>query len=120
MALERTFSIVKPDAVARDLIGAIYSRFEGNGLRIIAARMVHLTTEQAKGFYAEHEGKGFFDDLVGYMTSGPVMIQVLEGEGAIAKNRKGIRYPELLAFIGAATEQRLADIETRLTALENA
>jgi nucleoside-diphosphate kinase len=88
MALERTFSIVKPDAVARDLIGAIYSRFESNGLRIVAARMMHLTTDQAKGFYAEHEGKGFFDDLVSYMTSGPVMIQVLEGEGAIAKNRE--------------------------------
>jgi nucleoside-diphosphate kinase len=88
MALERTFSIVKPDAVARDLIGAIYSRFEGNGLRIVAAKMIHLTAEQARGFYAEHEGKGFFADLVSYMTSGPVMVQVLEGEGAIAKNRE--------------------------------
>ena len=88
MALERTFSIVKPDAVARDLIGAIYSRFEGNGLRIVAAKMIHLTADQAKGFYAEHDGKGFFDDLVSYMTSGPVVVQVLEGEGAIAKNRE--------------------------------
>lgn len=88
MALERTFSIVKPDAVARNLIGAIYSRFEQNGLQIVAAKMIRMTTEQAKGFYAEHEGKGFFNDLVAYMTSGPVVVQVLEGEGAIAKNRE--------------------------------
>lgn len=88
MALERTFSIVKPDAVARNLIGAIYSRFEQNGLQIVAARMIRLTREQARGFYAEHEGKGFFDDLVSYMTSGPVVVQVLEGDGAIAKNRE--------------------------------
>jgi len=88
MALERTFSIVKPDAVARNLIGEIYSRFEHNGLQILAARMIRLTQDQARGFYAEHEGKGFFDDLVSYMTSGPVVVQVLEGEGAIAKNRE--------------------------------
>jgi nucleoside-diphosphate kinase len=88
MAVERTFSIVKPDAVARNLIGAIYSRFESNGLAIVAAKMLRLSEAQAKGFYAEHEGKGFFADLVSYMTSGPVMIQVLEGEGAIAKNRE--------------------------------
>ena len=88
MALERTFSIVKPDAVARDLIGEIYSRFEKNGLRIVAARMLHLTAEQARGFYAEHEGKPFYDDLVAYMTSGPVVIQVLEGDSAIARNRE--------------------------------
>ena len=88
MAVERTFSIVKPDAVARNLIGAIYSRFESNGLAIVAAKMLRLSEAQAKGFYAEHEGKGFFADLVNYMTSGPVMIQVLEGEGAIAKNRE--------------------------------
>lgn len=88
MALERTFSIVKPDAVARNLIGAIYSRFEQNGLQVIAARMIRMTQEQAQGFYAEHEGKPFFNDLVSYMTSGPVVVQVLEGEGAIARNRE--------------------------------
>ena len=88
MALERTFSIVKPDAVARNLIGEIYCRFEKNGLQIVAARMTRLTQDQARGFYAEHEGKGFFDVLVSYMTSGPVVVQVLEGEGAIAKNRE--------------------------------
>jgi nucleoside-diphosphate kinase len=88
MAVERTFSIVKPDAVERNLIGAIYSRFENNGLQVVAARMLRLTQAQAKGFYAEHEGKGFFADLVSYMTSGPVMIQVLEGQNAIAKNRE--------------------------------
>lgn len=88
MAQERTFSIVKPDAVARNLIGEIYSRFEKNGLRIVAARMLRMTRQQAEGFYGEHRGKPFFDDLVAYMTSGPVMIQVLEGEGAIALNRK--------------------------------
>lgn len=88
MAQERTFSIVKPDAVARNLIGEIYSRFEKNGLRIVAARMLSLSRDQAEGFYAEHKGKGFFDDLVAYMTSGPVMVQVLEGEGAIALNRR--------------------------------
>ncbi len=88
MAQERTFSIVKPDAVARNLIGEIYSRFEKNGLRIVAARMLKLSRDQAEGFYAEHKGKGFFDDLVAYMTSGPVMVQVLEGEGAIALNRQ--------------------------------
>ncbi len=88
MAVERTFSIIKPDAVARNLIGEIISRFENNGLRIVAARMVRLTEEQARGFYAEHEGKGFFKDLVAYMTSGPVVVQVLEGDDAIAANRK--------------------------------
>ncbi|MEZ5558308.1 MAG: nucleoside-diphosphate kinase [Pseudomonadales bacterium] len=88
MAQERTFSIVKPDAVARNLIGQIYSRFEGNGLRIVAARMLRMSREQAEGFYAEHKGKPFFNDLVAYMTSGPVMVQVLEGEDAIAQNRR--------------------------------
>lgn len=88
MAQERTFSIVKPDAVARNLIGEIYSRFEKNGLRIIAARMLRMSREQAEGFYGEHRGKPFFDDLVAYMTSGPVMVQVLEGDDAIAQNRK--------------------------------
>lgn len=88
MAQERTFSIVKPDAVARNLIGEIYSRFEKNGLRVVAAKMLRLSREQAEGFYAEHKGKGFFDDLVAYMTSGPVVVQVLEGEDAITLNRQ--------------------------------
>ena len=88
MAVERTFSIVKPDAVARNLIGEIYSRFEKGGLRIVAAKMLRLTEEQAAGFYAEHDGKPFFADLCSYMRSGPVMVQVLEGEDAIALNRK--------------------------------
>ncbi|MEM1433445.1 MAG: nucleoside-diphosphate kinase [Pseudomonadota bacterium] len=84
---ERTFSIIKPDAVARNLIGKIYDRFESNGLAIVAARMARLTREQAEGFYAEHKERPFFNDLVAYMTSGPVVLQVLEGEGAIQKNR---------------------------------
>jgi nucleoside-diphosphate kinase len=88
MGLERTLSIVKPDAVARNIIGEIYSRYEKGGLTIIAARMLRLTVEQAGGFYAEHEGKPFFDDLVAYMTSGPVVVQVLEGDDAIARNRE--------------------------------
>lgn len=88
MTVERTFSIVKPDAVARNLIGEIYTRFEKAGLAIVAARMLRLTREQAQGFYGEHEGKPFFEDLVSYMTSGPVMVQVLEGEDAVAENRR--------------------------------
>lgn len=88
MAVERTLSIIKPDAVAKNVIGEIYSRFEKAGLRIVAAKMVHLTQAQAEGFYAEHKERGFFADLVAFMTSGPVMIQVLEGENAIAKNRE--------------------------------
>ena len=88
MAVERTLSIVKPDAVAKNLIGEIYSRFEKNGLRIIAARMMQLTTQQAEGFYAVHKERPFYRDLVKFMTSGPVMVQVLEGENAIAKNRE--------------------------------
>ncbi len=88
MAVERTFSMVKPDAVARNIIGEIYKRFETNGLLIVAAKMLRLTPAQAQGFYAEHEGKSFFDDLVAYMTSGPVVLQVLEGENAIAVNRE--------------------------------
>lgn len=88
MGLERTFSIVKPDAVKRNLIGEIYHRIEQAGLSIIAAKMVHLTDEQAKGFYAEHEGKPFFNDLRDFMTSGPIMVQVLEGEDAIARYRE--------------------------------
>ncbi|WP_407332359.1 nucleoside-diphosphate kinase [Enterovibrio sp. 27052020O] len=88
MTIERTFSIVKPDAVERNLIGAIYQRVEAAGLRVIAAKMLHLNKEKAQGFYAEHEGKPFFDDLVEFMTSGPVMVQVLEGENAIANYRE--------------------------------
>jgi nucleoside-diphosphate kinase len=88
MALERTFSIVKPDGVQKNLIGQVYSRFEKAGLKIIAARMVHLTQAQAEGFYAVHRERGFFKDLVKYMTSGPVIAQVLEGENAVAKHRE--------------------------------
>ena len=88
MGVERTLSIVKPDAVARNIIGEIYSRFEKNGMTIVAAKMMRLTEDQAKGFYAEHDGKPFYGDLVAYMTSGPVVVQVLEGENAIAKNRE--------------------------------
>ncbi len=88
MALERTLSIVKPDGVARNLIGDVYRRFEVAGLRIIAARMLHLTRSQAEGFYAVHRERPFFRDLCAYMTSGPVMVQVLEGESAVAKNRE--------------------------------
>ncbi|MEX0430843.1 nucleoside-diphosphate kinase [Spiribacter insolitus] len=88
MAVERTLSIVKPDAVAGNHIGEIYSRFETAGLRIIAARMLHLSQEQAEGFYAVHRERPFFRDLVKFMTSGPVMVQVLEGEHAIRKNRE--------------------------------
>ncbi|KAB0304488.1 nucleoside-diphosphate kinase [Vibrio fortis] len=88
MALERTFSIVKPDAVKRNLIGEIYHRIEKAGLQIVAAKMVHLTEEQASGFYAEHEGKEFFPALKEFMTSGPIMVQVLEGEDAICRYRE--------------------------------
>ena len=87
MALERTLSIIKPDAVAKNVIGEIYARFEKAGLKVIAARMAHLSRNDAEGFYAVHKGRPFFKDLVEFMISGPVMIQVLEGEGAIAKNR---------------------------------
>jgi nucleoside-diphosphate kinase len=88
MALERTFSIVKPDGVQKNLIGAVYSRFEKAGLQVVAARMVHLTQRQAEGFYAVHRERPFFKDLVKYMTSGPVVVQVLEGDNAVAKNRE--------------------------------
>ncbi len=88
MAVERTISIIKPDAVAKNVIGEIYSRFEKAGLKIVAARMMHLSKEQAEGFYAVHKERPFFNDLVSFMTSGPVMVQVLEGEDAIAKNRE--------------------------------
>jgi len=87
MSNERTLSIIKPDAVAKNVIGEIYSRFEKGGLKIVAAKMMHLTQEQAEGFYAEHKERPFFNDLVAFMTSGPVVVQVLEGEGAILKNR---------------------------------
>ncbi len=87
MAKERTCSIIKPDAVAKNVIGEIYSRFEKAGLQIIAAKMLHLSKEQAEGFYAVHKDRPFFNDLVSFMTSGPVVVQVLEGEEAIKKNR---------------------------------
>ncbi len=88
MALERTFSIVKPDGVARNLIGEVYRRFEAAGLKIIAAKLVHLSRAEAEGFYAVHKARPFFNDLVKYMISGPVMLQVLEGENAVLKNRE--------------------------------
>jgi len=88
MAVEQTLSIIKPDGVQKNLIGEIYSRFEKAGLEIVAARMMHLTKEQAEGFYAVHKERPFFNDLVSYMTSGPVMVQALRGENAIAENRE--------------------------------
>ena len=88
MAVEQTLSIIKPDGVQKNLIGEIYSRFENAGLEILAARMMHLTTDQAQGFYAVHKERPFFNDLVSYMMSGPVMVQALQGEDAIAKNRE--------------------------------
>ncbi len=87
MSLERTLSIIKPDAVAKNVIGQIYARFEAAGLKIAAAKMIHLSREQAQAFYAVHKARPFFKDLVDFMISGPVMIQVLEGDNAIAKNR---------------------------------
>lgn len=102
MAIERTLSIIKPDAVARNLIGAIYSRFENSGLRIVAARMTRLSRREAEGFYAVHHGRPFFTKLVNFMSSGPVMVQVLEGENAIQKNR------ELMG----ATDPRVAELGT--------
>jgi nucleoside-diphosphate kinase len=87
MAVERTLSIVKPDGVQKNVIGEVYRRFEQAGLRIVAARMMRLTPTEAEGFYAVHRERPFFRDLVTYMTSGPVVVQVLEGEGAVAKNR---------------------------------
>jgi len=88
MAVERTLSIIKPDAVGKNVIGEIMTRFEKAGLQIVAAKMVKLDDEKAGGFYAEHKERPFFGDLVGFMTSGPVVVQVLEGENAIAKNRE--------------------------------
>lgn len=87
MTLERTFSIIKPNAVANNDIGAIYTRFERAGFKIIASKMLRLTHEQAEGFYAEHKGRPFFDGLVEFMTSGPIMVQVLEAENAVQRNR---------------------------------
>ena len=88
MAIERTLSIIKPDAVSKNIIGKIISRFEDNGLCIVAGKLIQLDDEMASGFYAEHEGRPFFEDLKKFMTSGPVFVQVLEGEGAIQKNRE--------------------------------
>jgi nucleoside-diphosphate kinase len=88
MAEERTLSIIKPDGVEKNLIGEVYRRFEQGGLKIVAAKMLHLTKEQAEGFYAVHKERPFFPDLVSYMTSGPVVVQVLEGDNAIARNRE--------------------------------
>lgn len=88
MAVERTFSIVKPDAVAKNVVGEIYSRFEKAGLKIVAAKMLRLSEAQAGGFYAEHKGRPFYADLIAFMTSGPVVVQVLEGENAVALNRE--------------------------------
>ena len=88
MAIERTLSIIKPDAVAKNVIGEIYTRFEQAGLKIVASKMMQLTDETAGGFYAEHQGKGFYDDLIEFMTSGPVVVQVLEGENAVLLNRE--------------------------------
>ena len=99
MPIERTLSIVKPDGVGRNLIGDIYSRFERVGLRVVAARMMRLSQAEAEGFYAVHRERPFFKDLVRFMTSGPVMVQVLEGEAAIAKNRE----------VMGATDPRKAD-----------
>jgi len=88
MAIERTLSIIKPDAVAKNVIGEIYTRFEQAGLKIVASKMMQLTDETAGGFYAEHRGKGFYGDLIEFMTSGPVVVQVLEGENAVLLNRE--------------------------------
>ena len=88
MAIEKTLSIIKPDAVQKKLIGKIYSRFEDGGLRVVATKMLHLNDETAGGFYAEHKGRPFYEALIGFMTSGPILVQVLEGEDAVALNRK--------------------------------
>ena len=88
MAIERTLSIIKPDAVAKDVIGEIYSRFEKAGLKIVAAKMLQLNEDSAGGFYAEHKARPFYPDLIAFMTSGPVMVQVLQGENAVLRNRE--------------------------------
>ena len=87
MAIERTFSIIKPNAVAKNVIGSIFTRFEAAGFKIVGTKMLHLTVEQARGFYAEHEGRPFFDGLVEFMTSGPIVVSVLEGENAVQRHR---------------------------------
>ncbi len=102
MALERTISIIKPDAVAKNVIGQIYARFESAGLKVVAAKMKHLSRKEAEGFYAVHAERPFFNDLVAFMTSGPVMIQVLEGDNAVLKNRE----------IMGATDPKKADVGT--------
>ena len=88
MNIERTLSIIKPDAVGKNIIGKIISRFEDNGLNLVAGKLIHLSDKEASGFYAEHDGKPFFSDLKKFMTSGPVFVQVLEGENAVQKNRE--------------------------------
>ncbi len=100
MSVERTLSIIKPDAVAKNVIGEIYSRFEKAGLKIVAAKMLHMDDEKAGGFYAEHRERPFFKDLVGFMTSGPVVVQVLEGENAVVLNRE---------LMGATNPQEAAE-----------
>tara|TARA_B100001250_G_scaffold394112_1_gene397588 strand:+ start:3404 stop:3829 length:426 start_codon:yes stop_codon:yes gene_type:complete len=100
MAIEQTLSIIKPDAVSKNLIGKIISRFEENGLYLVAGKLIHLTDELASGFYAEHDGKPFFNDLKDFMTSGPVFVQVLEGDNAIQKNRE---------LMGATNPQEAAE-----------
>jgi nucleoside-diphosphate kinase len=109
MAIERTFSIIKPDAVAKNVIGKIYTIFEESGLRIVAAKMLQLTREQAEGFYAVHRERPFFGELVDFMTSGPVMVQVLEGENAIVRNRE---------VMGATNPQEAAPGTIRATFAE--
>lgn len=100
MAIEQTLSIIKPDAVKKNVIGKIITRFEENGLHLVAGKLIHLTDELASGFYAEHDGKPFFNDLKNFMTSGPVFIQVLEGDNAIQKNRE---------LMGATNPQEAAE-----------
>jgi len=100
MAIEHTLSIIKPDAVKKNVIGKIITRFEENGLHLVAGKLIHLTDELASGFYAEHDGKPFFNDLKNFMTSGPVFIQVLEGDNAIQKNRE---------LMGATNPQEAAE-----------
>ena len=102
MAIEKTLSIIKPDAVQKKLIGKIYSRFEDGGLRVVATKMLHLDDEMAGGFYAEHKGRPFYEALIGFMTSGPILVQVLEGEDAVALNRK----------LMGATDPREAEVGT--------
>lgn len=118
MTVERTLSIIKPDAVARNVIGRIYSRFEDRGLRIVGARMLHLTRSQAEEFYAIHRNRAFYAELIDYMTSGPVVVQVLEGESAIAHNREIMAQPTRVKPPPApsAPSLRKASRATRYTA----